>query len=315
MARLYCGVRSATSRSPNVCHRSDIDQSSVLTSTRALTETALRRHGYYCRSRKGVAPVKIRSCTPCTKAKVRCDRSQPACSRCTKTGSVCQYPPSSMVPARSSESPRTNAETSFIAGPGTTSPGPNATGTVTEEVIQRELDELFVLSNQLPKETLDLATWGLDSVESPYVPSTSVADVSFSPNEFQTSAFPGSIMPEQKLRARHPFDNSIPSVPSPDYRSIVQRPRIQLGSNRTARYIFDTLQSYPFMLRRGHLPPFVHESMVSSDLESIELLPLMNCINLMRMVGGGVQGSRRLFWRNARQECERLYHEVGTDEH
>ncbi|KAJ6086544.1 hypothetical protein N7467_005458 [Penicillium canescens] len=34
--------------------------------------------------------------------------------------------------------------------------------------------------------------------------------------------------------------------------------------------------------------------------------PLDNCINLVHMISGGMRGSRKLFWRNVRMECERL---------
>ncbi|KAK5095426.1 hypothetical protein LTR70_003590 [Exophiala xenobiotica] len=37
--------------------------------------------------------------------------------------------------------------------------------------------------------------------------------------------------------------------------------------------------------------------------------PLNNCISLMHMLKSGVQGTRKLFWKNVRLECERLYGE------
>ncbi|KAK8133582.1 hypothetical protein PG984_005594 [Apiospora sp. TS-2023a] len=49
--------------------------------------------------------------------------------------------------------------------------------------------------------------------------------------------------------------------------------------------------------------------MLRSESGGQEMEPLHNCINLMSMLQGGFQGSRKLFWRNVRQECERLYKE------
>ncbi|KAK8038650.1 hypothetical protein PG993_007061 [Apiospora rasikravindrae] len=47
--------------------------------------------------------------------------------------------------------------------------------------------------------------------------------------------------------------------------------------------------------------------MVASGSEGRDMEPLHNCISLMQMLNTGLQGSRKLFWRNVRQECERLY--------
>jgi hypothetical protein len=70
--------------------------------------------------------------------------------------------------------------------------------------------------------------------------------------------------------------------------------------------MFYTLKSYPLMLRQNTLPPFIHPSYVSFTGEGAAAEPLENCITLMHMMASGVQGSRKLFWRNVRQECERL---------
>ncbi|KAJ5833633.1 hypothetical protein N7474_001944 [Penicillium riverlandense] len=39
--------------------------------------------------------------------------------------------------------------------------------------------------------------------------------------------------------------------------------------------------------------------------------PLSNCISLVHMISSGTRGSRKLFWRNVRMECERLCSECG----
>lgn len=64
------------------------------------------------------------------------------------------------------------------------------------------------------------------------------------------------------------------------------------------------------MLRHNTLPPFIHPSVVSSDLDNPNLEPLTNCIALVHMIGSGIQASRKLFWENVRMECERLCEEV-----
>jgi hypothetical protein len=104
---------------------------------------------------------------------------------------------------------------------------------------------------------------------------------------------------------------SIPPMPTPNIRSLIQRPKIGTGSQRIANLILHTLKSYPLMmLRYNTLPPFIHPGLISSDVGDNHMEPLTNCISLVQMISGGVQGSRKLFWKNVRLECERLYAEV-----
>ncbi|KEF52703.1 uncharacterized protein A1O9_11120, partial [Exophiala aquamarina CBS 119918] len=71
--------------------------------------------------------------------------------------------------------------------------------------------------------------------------------------------------------------------------------------------IFHTLTSYPMMmLRTNTLPPFIHPHLISSNTKKIYLEPLSNCMSLIHMIRSRVQGSRKLFSRNVRLECERL---------
>jgi len=94
--------------------------------------------------------------------------------------------------------------------------------------------------------------------------------------------------------------------PSLNVRSMTQRPKMHPGAERAASLIFYTLKSYPLMLRQNTLPPFIHPSYVSFTDEETTTEPLENCIALMHMMANGVKGSRKLFWRNVRTECERI---------
>ncbi|KAK8094770.1 hypothetical protein PG997_001455 [Apiospora hydei] len=101
---------------------------------------------------------------------------------------------------------------------------------------------------------------------------------------------------------------SIPRSPSNNSRSLIRRPKLKTGVQRVASLIWHTLKSYPLMMMRDHaLPPFIHPQMVASDTEARDMEPLHNCASLMQLLNAGLQGSRKLFWRNVRQECERLY--------
>lgn len=102
------------------------------------------------------------------------------------------------------------------------------------------------------------------------------------------------------------------SLPVYSPRSLVQRPKIKAGTQRIANLMFHTLKSFPqMMLRPDTLPPFIHPAWVSEGVfDTDHLEPLNNCISLVHMVNSRVRGSRKLFWRNVRMECERLCEEV-----
>ncbi|KAA8619664.1 hypothetical protein PtrSN002B_001259 [Pyrenophora tritici-repentis] len=111
---------------------------------------------------------------------------------------------------------------------------------------------------------------------------------------------------QQQSPNSHLLDFSITLAPSSNVRSMMPRPKMHPGADRAASLVFFTLKSYPLMLRQSTLPPFIHPSYVSFTKEGTTTEPLENCITLMHMMASGVQGSRKLFWRNVRQECERI---------
>ncbi|ROV92918.1 hypothetical protein VSDG_06322 [Cytospora chrysosperma] len=121
------------------------------------------------------------------------------------------------------------------------------------------------------------------------------------PSAFQTQH--GLATPESSI----PVTPSIPNSPSSTVRSLVRRPNMQRGAQRIASLILHVLKSYPLtMLRHNTLPPFVHPCLLSLDIESAHIEPLTNCISLVHMISADVRGSRNLFWKNVRMECERL---------
>lgn len=103
---------------------------------------------------------------------------------------------------------------------------------------------------------------------------------------------------------------SILKAPSLNPRSFVQRSEIIKGTQGVTSMIFHTLKSYPRMLaRHKSLPPFIHPFLVSSEAGSKYMEPLHNCFSLMYMLGSGIEGSHKLFWRNVKIECDRLCQE------
>ena len=114
----------------------------------------------------------------------------------------------------------------------------------------------------------------------------------------------------QVQRANSSPNGSIPRQPANILCSMIQRPKMNTGAQRVANLIFHTLRSYPLMLHHNTLPPFIHPRLISSEFDKKDMEPLTNCITLVHMISSGVQGSRTLFRKNVRLECERLYGEV-----
>ena len=115
----------------------------------------------------------------------------------------------------------------------------------------------------------------------------------------------------QIQQAFYSLNPSIPTMPTYNPRSLIQRPKPRTGAQRIADLILHTLKSYPLMMTHHNtLPPFIHPRLKSSGVEDNHMEPLRNCINLMHMISSEAQGSRKLFWRNVRLECERFCQEV-----
>ena len=55
-------------------------------------EATLKRHKYYCQSRRVTDITGSRACISCARGKARCDNRQPECSRCITKAIECHYP-------------------------------------------------------------------------------------------------------------------------------------------------------------------------------------------------------------------------------
>lgn len=105
----------------------------------------------------------------------------------------------------------------------------------------------------------------------------------------------------------------ISTLPTSSVRSLILRPNTKAGAQGIANLMLRTLKSYTLMMpRHNSPPPFIHPRLISSDIENDDMEPLTNCISLVHMGGSRLPGSRKLFWKNVRLECERLREEVCT---
>ncbi|OAA71663.1 hypothetical protein LEL_08898 [Akanthomyces lecanii RCEF 1005] len=88
--------------------------------------------------------------------------------------------------------------------------------------------------------------------------------------------------------------------------SISYREHTDAGAQRVSLLMLQTLKSYPqMMMRQKTLPPFIHPSLLLGDTND-DLEAWHNCMSLVHMANSKIHGSRKLFWRNVRAECERF---------
>ena len=282
----------------------------------------MKRHGYYCRTRRVGNISRSRSCIACAKGKARCDNRRPECSRCLAKAVECQY--GATPPTK----PALRAPPESIVVDGVRN---------SEHISDAELPDLnnhqeggddnFMLLNEPPiVADLDFTTTGADHFdwEAPDVDFSMLLSSPDITEQAEDALLPSNSLTYQPgpqgLSIGHnakmqgiisSLNVSIFSNPSyaPAW-SMVLRPNMQSGPQRIHSLIFHTLKSYPLMMpQHGSLPPFIHPSLMSSAEDDPNTEPLKNCISLVHMISRD-RGSRKLFWKNVRMECERLAAEV-----
>lgn len=172
---------------------------------------------------------------------------------------------------------------------------------------------LDILHPDVESETFDLSV-DLPDYSDLLVPQTNVEDTWYGPLDLPPLASYSSPSTRQAQNGRNPTTPptmTIQRSPTYNLRSFNYRTRLNTGAQRIAKLIFHTLKSYPIMISRDkRLPPFIHPYLVTEDAENSDMEPLTNCINLMHMLSSRFNGSRKLFWKNVRMECEILYANV-----
>jgi len=276
------------------------------------TSKQLKRHGYYCQSRRRGPVSRARACLQCATSKVVCDKISPSCTRCTTRKTKCGYPAkmtkdidlvthksqSHELPTESTDSPD-----SLLVDPVDTMSSELQTVDVLGGVLPQTFDSSVDILDPTDLDWLaptfnfeDL--WNTSTGEKTLYPSTGFAMPSF---ETQT------VLSEQ---AAMPFSLSMPATIN-DPRSLTPRPSATAIHQRTVGLIFSTFKSYPLMmLQQNTLPPFIHPGILQSALTDSQLEPLTTCINILQMLSKNLRGCRQVFWRNVRMECERWYADV-----
>ena len=253
------------------------------------------------------------------KGKARCDNRRPECSRCITKAIECQYPSSTPKGSglriqHSDDAPTERRKTALSLV--TDSP-------IAENRQEASNDVDTILDNALVISDPQFANPGGNNFDWDD-PDFDFADFLNPQTNGETARYPSSgssslvhhstPSPDQLVPVQQAISSTdvlIPTPPTYTGRSLIQRPKMKTGAQRIANLAFHTLRSYPLMMRRHNtLPPFLHPRLISCDVENNDIEPLTNCISLVHMISSGVPGSRKLFWKNVRLECERLHEEV-----
>ncbi|KAI0111123.1 hypothetical protein GGR51DRAFT_508952 [Nemania sp. FL0031] len=290
-------------------------------------QSTLKRHIYYCRSRKTGNSTRSRSCIPCARGKTACDNSRPHCSRCVAKSLHCYYPGNAAISIGAPGTPGAHRRSDgMVIEPSVVTPASSSTaesppvpgaqevdGTADNMGLLDELDitvpDLGDAHMEWDGANMGFAEFFNTQVIGSYLSPTSPPLISQSRNP----ALPTHQTTQQPQQQQHPFFSpqpSIPPTPNSTIRTLVRRPKMQAGAQRISNLILHTLKSYPLMIPHYNtLPPFIHPITVASDVEDPHMEPLTNCLSLTHMIKSRAQGSRKLFWKNVRLECERLSNE------
>nr|POE90239.1 hypothetical protein CFP56_20706 [Quercus suber] len=268
-------------------------------------QATLKRHGYYCRSRRLGHRARLRSCIPCAGRKTACDRKQPTCARCAMKDTICAYP----VDVPSSRAVKSHRRASLER---------DSTRPVNQEEIdpQPVQDESsthdgFTISSSVNYANPELVYLDWDDAE---MHLTDLLDLGIQDTTVSAPLAQCPPLNEDRrtdyLSQRTPMLNlPIAKSPSNHNRLLIQRPERKYGMHKIAGLILQTLKSYPVMLEQNTLPPYIHASVLPWHVENTDMEPLTNCFSLMHMISSGVEASWKLFWKNASLECERMLHE------
>ncbi|KAL4751640.1 hypothetical protein BDW72DRAFT_173411 [Aspergillus terricola var. indicus] len=273
-------------------------------------QSTLKRHGYYCRSRRAGPTARSRSCISCARRKARCDNRWPKCSRCVAKDVECQYPATVSLRSKGVRS-GTSIDRSPVSLTG--SP-PSArleqendgrTGTLAEAD-----SSLGVVLNLAEAEGDGLHNWVTYDNNLEF----NFADLEFDtldpiPQANRTPDYHGPLA--AKVQARDPLISIPPPLALP--RLLTRRPESITGGKQTTHLILQTLKSYLHMMLQEHiLPPFIHTRSVPQSFsvnsqaapEYSSIGPLEACLNILDTIKNSK--SRRSFWNHVRTQCEQL---------
>jgi hypothetical protein len=257
--------------------------------------------------------TRLRSCISCVRAKARCDNRRPGCSRCAAKAVECHYPTSTK-----SREPKPQIQHNYNDSLELQKVSPSLVadfpGIENREETSTNDDILVGISDpefaNFGEQNLD---WNVPDINfSEFLrPQTNDEAIQYLSSESSALIRHSTTQINRVQEFASSSNISMPMQPTGTPRSLVLRTGMKSSAQQTANLMFHTLKSYPLMiLRHKTLPPFIHSHLISSNTENVDMEPLNNCISLLHMISSGVQGSRKLFWKNVRLECEHLCENV-----
>lgn len=262
---------------------------------------------------------RARSCASCVKAKARCDNGRPACSRCSIKRINCTYQGSIPVAGtksaqRSRDEQNKQSAVTYMPNSFNTQYSLNSCNDYGNVVYDSLLGYGHPNENNEVVDTRQhrWENFDWDSLSGSQLSSELVQN----PGAFlQTSLDGGNSLPLEETflwhRAITPAKIHIPNTPAFNMPAITQRQPVNIGTERISQLMLQTLKSYPLMMiRQKTPPPFLHPRLVVSSELDDSMESWHNCMSLVYMISGKIGGSRKLFWRNVRMECERFCEQV-----
>ncbi|KAL3442079.1 hypothetical protein BJX65DRAFT_287536 [Aspergillus insuetus] len=289
-------------------------------------QSTLKRHGYYCRSRRTGHTVRDRSCIACAKAKARCDSRRPECSRCAGRAVDCCYPAGTDVSVKRGQKMKTPSPTDLGSSVERENRDASQGGLVhldPEPGIETTADANMVVDansnpgigfevggEYLPWDDLDIDF--TDFLNAPgnmtLGPNMAMATKDVGYPSPSSNSIPVQLSPETNYQPRQAQTTSHPPAIITLPRLLVPRPTPKPGAQRTTGLIQHTLKSYLRNLRHDALPPFIHPLSVPADLNNSNgpASPLSKCRNWVKAISSEGTPGQAVFWGNVRGECEWL---------
>lgn len=264
-------------------------------------ESSLKRHGYYCRTRRQSHKInsRARACEACVKAKAKCDDNSLACARCAAKGLICKPSKPTTIRKTRPKSLTKSGITPYIPGLAATSFQVNGNNGRSTEIENLGLVPSHCAQQEVPWE---FSSWVNDGLAA---------------EDMLSLQTPQSEWMTMDASVQSPIVNVQPTIiiqpaSGRQVRSFEQRPPNR-APRATTTMMARILTSYPRMMQsQESLPPFIHPfSLVDRfEPEGKPFESVTTCLALMQMAAIHGPGKNRLIWKNIRLECERIRDEV-----
>jgi len=281
------------------------------------TEASYNRHILYCRRTHNRHRTRIRSCRPCSIAKLKCDLQSPSCSRCTNKSLECAY--DSSTPAANTTPKGRRATEQSTA---TMTPAFSPAFLMTSPEISPPWDDFCQSGGPTDTEDSQIGTdWDcLHFSTSEMLVGSSKNTVPGIGEDTTCAGLDGGLNPDHLLLTTLPWsaypppDECLTSFSGPtticeqtDPNALARVPIVDPVSNFTANIIMQMLCAFPqMMLRRETLPPFIHGHWYRASTATEPALPkpLVNCTSIAQVFASQNLECKPFLWSSIKTELQ-----------